>query len=250
MTRDHNLEFQDNEERQYSYEFDHIVREFLLRRLEPEMRRGGEVLELGAYLGDMTSQLLDFLGHVDVVEGSEVLADHVRARFPGKVTVTAGLLEHVEPGRLYDNIFLVHTLEHLDEPVEVLARIRSWLTAEGRLFVAVPNANALSRQIAVHMGLISHNSAVTPGEFDHGHRRTYSLDTVLADVRAAGLHVVDFGGVIVKPLANFQFDRALNEGIVSPEFVSACDSLAKVLPDLSSSVFVTCARAPETLPGN
>ncbi|EHB49725.1 Methyltransferase type 12 [Mycolicibacterium rhodesiae JS60] len=240
-TRNHDLEFQDNRERQYSYDFDGIVRAHLLRRLNPRFKTDGATLELGAYKGDMTQQLLDYFDHLDVIEASPVLAAEVRARFGNRVHVTTGLFEDVTPVKRYQHIFLVHTLEHLDDPVAVLARIATWLDYDGLLFVAVPNANALSRQIAVHMGLIAHNSAVTPGEFEHGHRRTYSLDTVLADVRAARLGVVDFGGVIVKPLANFQFDRALEEGIVSREYVEGCDSLAAVFPDLASTVFVVCS---------
>jgi len=239
--RDMDLEFQDHSERLYSYDFDTIIREYLLSRLEPEMKRTGNVLELGAYQGDMTAQLLEYFEEIDVIEGSPILAQEVRKRFPERVHVTTGLFEEVNPTQLYDNIFLIHTLEHLDQPHSVLKRISKWIAPEGRLFIAVPNANALSRQIAVQMGLIPYNSAVTEGELAHGHRRTYSLDTLLAEVRVAGLHVHDFGGVVVKPLANFQFDSALKHGIVTREFISACDSLAKVLPDLSSSIFVTCA---------
>lgn len=239
--RDYDLEFQDNHERQYSYDFDRIVREHLLRRLAPVLKIGGATLELGAYNGDMTEQLLEYFERLDVIEASPILADEVRARFPDRVDVTTGLFEDVTPSKRYQNVFLVHTLEHLDDPVSVLARISTWLDDDGLLFVAVPNANALSRQIAVHMGLIAHNSAITPGEFEHGHRRTYSLDTLLADVRSAGLSITDFGGVIVKPLANFQFDRALREGIVTDEYVDGCDRLAVVYPDLASSIFVTCS---------
>jgi SAM-dependent methyltransferase len=238
--RDFDLEFQDNQERRYSYDFDRIVREHLLRRLSPVLKTGGATMELGAYNGDMTEQLLEYFDELDVIEASPVLADEVRARFPGRVHVTTGLFEDVTPDKRYQNMFLVHTLEHVDDSVAVLARVATWLDDDGLLFIAVPNANALSRQIAVHMGLITHNSAITPGEFEHGHRRTYSLDTLLADVRAAGLEIVDFGGVIVKPLANFQFDLALREGIVTDEYIEGCDRLAVVYPDLASSIFVTC----------
>jgi 2-polyprenyl-3-methyl-5-hydroxy-6-metoxy-1,4-benzoquinol methylase len=240
--RNLDLEFQDNSERKYAYDIDTIVREHLLVRLEPAMKTQGNVLELGAYKGDMTSQLLGYFDKVDVIEASPILSKEVRARFPGRVNVTTALFEEASPQELYDNIFLVHTLEHLDEPEAVLSRIGKWLKPDGRLFVAVPNANALSRQIAVYMGLISHNSAVTNGEFAHGHRRTYSLDTLLSTVATSGLKVQDFGGVVVKPLANFQFDLALEQGIVTREFVAACDKLARTMPDLSSSVYVTCSR--------
>ena len=37
------------------------------------------------------------------------------------------------------------------------------------------------------MGLISHNAAVTPAEAEHGHRCTYTLDTLERDAVAAGL---------------------------------------------------------------
>ncbi len=239
-TRDHNQEFQDNSERKYAYEFDEIVRDRLLRRLSSVIVADGPTLELGAYKGDMTRQLLEYHDYIDVVEASDVLAEEVRARFGDRVDVTTSLFEDFHPAKSYKNIYLVHTLEHLDDPVRELVRIGSWLAQDGLLIIAVPNANALSRQISVHMGIIPHTAAITPGEFQHGHRRTYSLDTLLADVRSAGLEIVDLGGIIVKPLANYQFDQALAEGIVTSEFIDGCDSLSRVLPDLSSSIYVTC----------
>jgi hypothetical protein len=190
----------------------------------------------------MTEQLLEYFDELDVIEASPILADEVRARFPGRAHVTTGLFEDVTPERLYANAFLIHTLEHVDEPVGELKRIATWLEDDGLLFIAVPNANALSRQIAVQMGLVAYNCAVTPGEFEHGHRRTYSLDTLLADVRGAGLEIVEYGGVIVKALANFQFDRALAEGIVDDAYIAACDRLAVMYPDLTSSIFVVAAN--------
>jgi trans-aconitate methyltransferase len=241
-SRNMDLEFQDNDERKYSYDFDTIVRDHLLLRLKHDLNTKGNALELGAYKGDMTAQLLEYFPVMDVIEASPILANEVLDRFPGKVNVTTGFIEEVVPKQLYDNIFLVHTLEHLDEPESVLSRVANWLKPEGKLFVAVPNANALSRQIAVHMGLISHNSAVTKGEHEHGHRRTYSLDTLLSVLRESNLDVTEFGGVIVKPLANYQFDQALAQGIVTREFVKACDSLSKILPDLSSSIYAICKR--------
>jgi hypothetical protein len=54
------------------------------------------------------------------------------------------------------------------------------------------------------MGLISHNAAVTPAEAEHGHRCTYSLDTLERDAVAAGLKVVHRSGIFFKALANFQ----------------------------------------------
>jgi len=94
----------------------------------------------------MTEQILEYFPAITVIEGASELAQAVQARLPGKVSVIVAMLEEAEVVQRFDNVFLVHTLEHIDDPVAVLARIRNWLSAGGRLFVAVPNANALSRQ--------------------------------------------------------------------------------------------------------
>lgn len=65
---------------------------------------------------------------------------------------------------------LNHVLEHIENPVDLLVKIKEeWLSDKGRFFIVCPNANAPSRQIAVKMGLISHNTAVTAAEKEHGH---------------------------------------------------------------------------------
>jgi len=127
-----------------------------------------------------------------------------------KVKFMHSLFETVSLLSKYNNIILTYVLEHLDDPVFVLKRINAeWLSENGRFFLVWPNANAPSRQIAVKMGLISHNSAVTPAEAEHGHKITYTLDTLERDVRAAGLKVVHRSGIFFKALANFQWDRLL-----------------------------------------
>lgn len=94
----------------------------------------------------------------------------------------------------------MHTLEHLDDPSGVLARAREWLAPGGFLFAVVPNAHAPSRQLAVEMGMITHDAAVTEPERVHGHRITYSLDTLQRDVRKSGLKIVRRGGVFFKTM--------------------------------------------------
>lgn len=238
--RDFNQEYKDASDRNYAYDFDWVVRKYLLKAIAPYFKPGARALELGCYKGDMTEQILGYFGHLTVVEGASELCELVAKRFPGKVDVIHSAFEAVRIDRGFDVVFLVHTLEHLDDPIGMLSRIKGWLAPGGRLFVAVPNANALSRQIAVRMGLITHNSAVTPAEKEHGHRITYSMDVLLSHLRAAGLKVVQEGGVLVKPLANFQFDKALAAGIVDEKYLDGCFELGKLHPDLCASLFAVC----------
>ena len=125
----------------------------------------------------------------------------------------------------------------------MLKRIKNeWLSENGRLFVVCPNANAPSRQIAVHMGLISHNSAVTDAESAHGHRITYSLDTLERDVKKAGLKVMHRSGIFFKALANFQWDKILGTDVISQEYLDGCFELGEKYPDLCSSIFLVCEK--------
>ncbi len=246
MTRDLNQEFADNEHRRYAYNFDYRMHAFMMRRFEASLPRGRAV-ELGCYHGDFTLRLEAFYADLTVVEGASDLVEIARARVNGPVRFVHSRFEDFTPDAPFDAAFLIHTLEHLDDPVSVLRGIRSWLTPNGRLYVAVPNAHAASRQIAVGMGLIPYASAVTEGERLHGHRRTYSLDVLKHDVVQAGFGVEDCGGILFKPLANFQFDRCLADGIVDDRFLEGCFELGKIYPDLCASIFVVCSPGAATM---
>src|SRR5713101_4897234 len=110
-------------------------------------------------------------------------------KVPASVCYVYSTLETAALEPVYDSIFLVHTLEHPYGPVEVLSRICNWLSPIGRLFAVVPNADAVSHQIAVKMGLIETNNSVTAGELSHSHRCTCSLDTLEHDMRQASLSI-------------------------------------------------------------
>jgi SAM-dependent methyltransferase len=238
--REYNHEFADNE-RKYAYDFDYVLRRYMLRAMRPMFVRGS-ALELGCFEGEMTALLLDEFVDVTVVEAASSLVERARERVQDKASFICGSFEEVELDDEFDNVFLVHTLEHLDDPVGVLRRIRRWLTPEGRLFVVVPNANAPSRRIAVKMGLISHNSAVTEAEREHGHRATYSLDTLERDAREAELQVLQRSGVFFKPFANYQFDKLLQTNIISEDYLEGCYALGMEYPDLCASVYLVCTR--------
>ena len=243
--RDHNEEFRDND-RKYAYEFDYLLRRYLMRALRPSFA-AGRALELGCYEGEMTALLLDEFDDVTVVEAASELVARARQRVEDRARFVCGRFEDVDLEGQFENVFLVHTLEHLDEPIAVLRKIQRWLAPDGRLFVVVPNANAASRRIAVKMGLISHNSAVTPAEHEHGHRITYQFDTLERDVRASGLEIHGRGGVFFKPLANFQFDRLLKTDIISGDYLEGCYALGMEYPDLCASIYVVCGLPPKAV---
>ena len=241
--RDYNAEINDTQTRHYAYDFDlDVMHPYKIRSFRPFFRPGS-MLELGSHTGGFTELLLPYFDDVTCLDASDAALQEARQRLGDRVAFVHGLLESVTLPRRYDNIVLTHVLEHLDDPVGVLRRINDeWLEQDGRLFLVCPNANAPSRQIAVQMGLISHNAAVTPDEAAHGHRRTYALDTLERDVVASGLTVAHRSGIFFKALANFQWDRLLKTDIISQGYLDGCYELGQRYPDLCSSIYLVCER--------
>jgi len=241
--RDYNIEINDTDDHQYAYGFDFdVMHPYMIQSFEPFFR-SGSLLELGSFKGDFTRRFLPFFDDITCVEASDIAINAAKKKLGSEVEYVNSLFEEVTLPKRYDNIVLTHVLEHIDDPVLVLKRINDeWLAEGGRLFLVCPNANAPSRQIAVKMGLITHNTAVTPAEAEHGHRCTYSLDTLERDATAAGLKVVHRSGIFFKALANFQWDQLLKTDIISAEYLEGCYQLGQQYPDLCSSIFLMCQK--------
>lgn len=241
--RDYDEEIKDNEGRQYFYGFDYdVMHPYMLKSFKPFFNKGS-LLELGSFKGDFTRRVVPFFDDVTCVEASDIAIEEARKKIGDEVTFINSTFENANLPKRYDNIVLTHVLEHLDDPISVLKTINEeWLAEGGRFFLVCPNANAPSRQIAVKMGLITHNSAVTPAEAEHGHRCTYTLDTLERDAKDAGLKVVYRSGIFFKALANFQWDKLLKTDIVSKEYLDGCYQLGQQYPDLCSSIFLMCEK--------
>ena len=241
--RNYNEELKDTKDHKYAYGFDFdVMHPFMLKSFIPFFRKGN-FLELGSFKGDFTRRFLPYFEDITCVEASDEAIEISRKEFGSKVKFVNSLFENTKLPSKYDNIVLTHVLEHIDDPIALLKRINDeWLSDTGRFFLVCPNANAPSRQIAVKMGLISHNSAVTPAEKIHGHNITYTLDTLERDAKAAGLKVIHRSGIFFKALANFQWDRLLGTDIISPEYLEGCYQLGQQYPDLCSSIFLMCEK--------
>jgi 2-polyprenyl-3-methyl-5-hydroxy-6-metoxy-1,4-benzoquinol methylase len=241
--RNYNVEINDTNSHQYAYGFDFdVMHKYMISSFEPFFKRGN-LLELGSFKGAFTERLLPYFDEITCVEASDVAMAEAQQKFGNKITFFNAMFENANLPKQYDNIVMTHVLEHIDDPVSVLKRVNDeWLADDAYFFLACPNANAPSRQIAVKMGLISHNAAVTSAEAAHGHRCTYSLDTLERDAVAAGLTVIHRSGIFFKALANFQWDRLLQTDIVSKDYLDGCYKLGQQYPDLCASIFLVCTK--------
>lgn len=210
-----------------SYSFK-ILRRFL---------RGKNLLEMGPAEGVMTELLATTGKEITLVEGSSSFCQDLRRRFP-QMTVVDALFEEFETEDRFDTIVLGHVLEHVQDPVDILARARLWLKPGGRIFGAVPNARSLHRQAAVIMGLLRQEDELNDLDKHHGHRRVFNPETFRNAFYQAGLEIETFGGYWIKPLSNGQIEQNW-----TAEMLEAFMKLGERYPDIAGEIYVV-AFAP------
>ncbi|MEO1138442.1 MAG: class I SAM-dependent methyltransferase [Pseudomonadota bacterium] len=198
--------------------------------------RGTTMLEMGPAEGVMTQFLAQSDFELSAVEGAELFCKDLKQRYPD-MEVHHSLFEDFQPTKRFDNIVLGHVLEHVEDPVDILSRAREWLTEDGIILAAVPNARSLHRQAAVLMGLLSFEQEMNEADRHHGHRRVYTPETFRRDFMQAGLNIEVFGGYWMKPVSNKQI-----EDTWTPEMLNAFMKLGERYPDISGEIYIVASK--------
>lgn len=215
---------------------------FLLRygimTLLPRLK-GPDVLELSCGEGGMTKWLGENFPRVTTVDGSPALIEKARQAVTTKnVEFQCTTFENFTPERAFQSIIMSRILEHIEKPVELLQRIRSWLAPGGRLYIIVPNAHSLNRRIGKAMGMIQELDELTERDQRVGHFRVYHKASLGADIVAAGLVPVHWDGIFLKPLSDAQV-QDWPQNLLDAFYVVGRD-----LPEWCTEIYVECERAP------
>lgn len=194
---------------------------------------GRKFLELGGATGESSSLLSERADRYVIVEGSTFNVNLLTKRLPHCEVVHAFWEEFVTE-ELFTDIILFETLEHYHDPVSLLQTCRRWLEPGGRIHLSVPNGLSLHRQVGVELGLMKSPTDLIDSDTAQGHLRNYSLESLRADVRQAGLEVVHEQGLFLKLVPNsMMLDW-------KPELIWAINELAKDRPHESAEIYLVC----------
>ena len=163
-------------------------------------------LELGCGKGLWSKVLCSRYDIVDIVDGSGELLEKVRSENSGcraEVSIHKELVEDFiySAQRKWQHIYMTFLLEHVIDPVALLAEVKKLLEENGCLFAAVPNAESLHRIIAYRMGIIECVGQLSDNDVLVGHRRIYSIDILRSQLLEAGYTISEERTVGLKPLS-------------------------------------------------
>jgi SAM-dependent methyltransferase len=213
---------------------DYYLLHYRTKTLLPRLQ-GPRILELGCAEGGMTLVLKDRAEEIVCVEGSAKLLAKARERVvDANVTLHCSTFEDFKPQGVFSSIIMSHILEHLADPRRLLAKAKEWLSPQGGIHVLVPNAGALNRRIGRAMGMLNRLDELHERDRLIGHLRVYSRDSLAADIEAAGLEVVHWGGVFLKPLSDAQMKNW------DQKLLDAFFEMGKELPEYCAEIYAEC----------
>ncbi|MGL4553481.1 MAG: class I SAM-dependent methyltransferase [Gemmataceae bacterium] len=194
----------------------------------------GRLLEVGCASGVMTRRFVGRVDDLHVLDGSAKYLETLQRELGDRAGWHVSLAEDFSPAAPFDGVVLASLLEHVEDPVGLLRRAASWLAPGGSVFVIVPNARSLHRQVGVAMGMLPGVHAFTERDHMLGHRRVYDLALLREHLDAAGLEVRSCRGIMMKVVSNGQLQSW------QPELIRGLLAVGLEYPDLAAQIYVRC----------
>lgn len=157
------------------------------------------VLDVGCWTGDIARALMSQgcrVSGVEIDEAAAEVASHDLEQVVVTDLDTSLLSDHFAPGS-FDAIVFADVLEHLKDPVRVLADSVALLSDGGRVVISIPNVGHGSLRLAHLQGRWTYTDV---GLLDHTHIQFFTRARLLDMVRDAGLVVDDLRGTVADPL--------------------------------------------------
>lgn len=214
----------------------YMVNEITLNNYKSALSLGvGHSMVTNALMNAVRNDLLD---KYEIIEGSPEVIEQFRSSqntfMPSSVSMVNGYFENYETEAKFDIIEMGFVLEHVDDPGYVLKRFKSFLNPNGKIFIAVPNAESLHRRIGFAAGMMESIVTLSKYDLELGHQRYFTLSSLLDLVKEADLKVENVSGLMLKPITTAQMSQLK----FSDEIVEGMNKVAEEYPALANAIYI------------
>lgn len=216
------------------YDFDNrILLNWYPRRILDLTPGASSLLELGLGHGFAAQVFAGHFARHTILEGSPAVIAHFRKNHPQfNAEIVETYFEKFDAKRKYDIIVMGFVFEHVENPVALLQRFKDFLSPGGKVFVAVPNAESMNRQLGQYAGLLPDLFQLSQNDIQSGHLRYYTTKSIREDIQKAGGRVDRMEGLFLKPFTTTQLlTLKLDEKIID-----ALCQLGRRYPELSLGI--------------
>lgn len=225
--------------------YEHYKRlEFLNKLKNYTSLSDANVLELGSASGQMTLILSEQARQIVAVDGSSefIKIAKERTRDSSNIRFCESYFESLALNETFDCLILHHILEHIEKPVTVLQNLASFMHKDSIIAITVPNAHALSRQLAVKMGLLSSVYQLTENDRHHGHFRVYDWKTLEDQISAVGFSIIGRHGLSFKLFSDKQNLAMLASHIIGEEQITGLWKLGEDYLDIAGAIMIVAKK--------
>ncbi len=221
-------------EGQNLYDFDNeILLKWYPQRIISKVSEDLSLLELGLGHGFTTNIFSSYFKKHLVLDGSAAVIDHFRKRFPDcSASIQEVYFEEFDTEQKFDLIIMGFILEHVENPVSIMKQYKKYLNSGGRMFIAVPNAEVLNRRLGVIGGVLDDIETLAENDLLLGHKRYYTVNSLIHDIELAGYKIKSMEGIYLKPFTTKQI-LSLD---LERKYIDALCTIAIDYPELSCGI--------------
>lgn len=197
----------------------------------------GSLLELGLGHGYSAETFFSLFDDYTILDGDPDIIAQFKENHPSMgIHIVETYFETFEDTKKYDVIVAGYVLEHVNDPEGVLYKYKNFLKKDGRMFITVPNATSMHRQLGHIAGDLPDMMTLSKTDIELGHKRYFTVESLKELVKKAGFSVVSIEGMFLKPVTTSQM-LSLN---FEQKYLDAFCVLGRDYPELSSSILMEC----------
>lgn len=196
------------------------------------------LLECGLGHGYTSNIFQQFFDRHVILDADEKIIKNFKNKYPMcKSEIVKTYFEDFESDEKFDNVVLGFILEHVDSPVDILKKYKRFKKRDGKMFLTVPNAEALNRRIGYKANMLQDIWQLSDNDRKLGHKRYYSIESIERECKKSGLEIIRVEGLFLKPLTTKQL---ISLKLSTKVFEALCD-VGREYPELCVGLLVEVA---------